>query len=923
MKATSLNQTPPATAPAPGCTNCGTAALAEALKKQRLFEGIPLGKGIDSSTIGGTPITQSEAKEAPTLASLAPPSSLIPGADKVVSAQLHKQLGDLQTLADRLSAPLGSVTGRKGAAATTANPVVSSLDRSLHTSATAHEKAHQNLANVIERAERETARVANENNVARKPAPPNVDNYYSTKDVRARHAAQRAAMRAQPPPPTMESQVASATAAHASAIPKSGAPPVTPRRRVPVTPAASSGHDNLRAAAAHLRESAAGADVAANAVNSNLSGDTAALLGRLAELQTKLKHEQQQTEKSLNAATERTTAQFSTLTDQTMLVGDVRSQLEKWDTLAGQIGDFTKQTTGMANLGHVFREHVSALSFLLDDKNNYATATTNGPLMTMVERHRGYWLHAHLSAKSMANAKVEMKWMGAAPAQDLRSNERGAIQFEDVLVDKEGRVWVIGTGFNQGKRVMSAAIARFQADAATLDPTFCVHPKDKTKGSIRIDVFEGDSQGHQLLMSPDGGRIYMLSTVLDGTKLPVATISALKTSDGTPDDTFGIPGQKGHLALTAPEFIGGTVGVRISIHPSTGELVVLAGALGAAGTPALTLVTMLTPGGGVAEPFGSIFVGASLSPSVDADQGRSWIGTDVIWAPGPTPAEDRIVICGTIDDNVIGNRKMTGFVARLRRDGHADSIRSSPPQVENVSVGALGMRLATVDGKAEADAELAEKDLISRSLGKDGKISHTPGFAQMGAFIRGDPPLSSDAKSPFVAGPRAGRVGSASMITLPAGAYPVRMGILNGRTLLVGNEFLGLPGREQVSGFAALMPADGSSVPTLQRFTSPNVDVTRLNGVCITAHEVMFVGMVQRMAAEPDTSECFVARVHASSFVQGTTVETGQRVALLEQFHQNMNGVAWHPLLSKHILVGLVQTGRTTHSRNATLFVAS
>jgi hypothetical protein len=917
MKATSLGQAKPPVDPAaatkPGCTNCGVAGLAESLKNQRLFDGVPLGKGIGAIQTAPAAKPSADAKSAQVPSSAAA-SSVVPGADSAITNQLQRQLGDLRAMADRLAAPIGIAGSLTRGSSTNGKPgpSVNPIDKTLRASTKAHEQAHQKLASVIERAKAETESLGGSNSNGRKNVAPNVDGFFSTNDVRARHAAQRAAMRQhldEPGPST------SSSASSSSAIPKSGIPPpVTPRRTVRPTAEPAS---TLDAAAANLREAAAGADAAASA-STNLPADTAALLGRLSELQTRLKQEQQQTEKSLQAATDRTQTQFSTLADQTQVVGDVRAQLEKWDMIAGQVGDFTRQTAGIASLGHTFREHVSALSFMLDEKSNYATQTTRGPLVTMIERHRATWLRAHTSAVSMTAAKVDQTWTGTAPAKDLRSTDRGAIQFEDVLVDKDGRIWTAGTAFNQGKRMMTSALTRFSADGKTLDPAFCPHAHDATKGSIRVGTFDGDSQSLQLLLSPDGKRVYVLSTVLDTSTSPVATVSAIKTSDGQPDDSFGIAGQSGHVGLTAPDFKHGTVGVRMAIHPGTGELVVLAGAIVAAGSPALTVLTMLSPTGVIAEPFGSIFLGAAIgTDSSSEDQKSSWIGADVAWLPGPTAADDRIIVCGTSESPT----SSVGFLARLRRDGRPDGT-TSVPATTNIAIGALGMNLATTDGKAEADAAYAEKDLISKASNQDGTIAHLPGYMRLGAFIRSDPPVPSDAKSPFVEGPRAGRVDSNSMLRLPIGMYPFRIVRIGNDAVLVGNSFVGRRGSENVTGFAAVVPTDSTAtMSNVCRFRLPDADATRLTGVSADpAGNLLFFGLVQRVASDPDTAEGYVARMPLSVLKTATSDIDGERVVLNADFYQTMTAGVWLPAASKHVVVGFLQTGRTTHSRQACLF---
>lgn len=47
-----------------------------------------------------------------------------------------------------------------------------------------------------------------------------------------------------------------------------------------------------------------------------------------------------------------------------------------------------------------------------------------------------------------------MLWNGVSPPKDQRGTERGALQWEDGVFDRKGRLWVVGTGFNAERRVM-------------------------------------------------------------------------------------------------------------------------------------------------------------------------------------------------------------------------------------------------------------------------------------------------------------------------------------------------------------------------------------------------------------------------------------------------------------------------------------
>ena len=402
------------------------------------------------------------------------------------------------------------------------------------------------------------------------------------------------------------------------------------------------------------------------------------------------------------------------LQQQADLVNGLAGQLQSWNTLANKLGSL------QTYMG-VFGKHVRLFLGVQDDARHYSVQHYRGPLLTLLDNDTIKWYRKNDVQQSFANAGCTMTWQGSAPApgENGTRGKRFQLQWHDVILDSHQRAIVVGTAWNSTSQRMNVAVARFSPDGKTMDPSFYADPSSPTVGSVQSGIFQTESRGVQVLLTPDQLRLLLLTTVFDhDSQQLIATIVALRTVDGKQDTAFGTKGT-GTVGMSAENYQG-CVAVRMAQHPVTGDIVVLL-RMESENLPINKLQSLFLkfqPNGQVYPNFTGVFIDGDSNPS----NPNVWLANDIAWSipNAGDRTQDKLVVTGTIVSQ-LGDETAQPFVRQYWSNGAVDTTFGSTPSAVHQYI---------VSGSTSASAKVEILDLTNDETFPTGSATGTARWFQ-------------------------------------------------------------------------------------------------------------------------------------------------------------------------------------------------
>jgi hypothetical protein len=469
--------------------------------------------------------------------------------------------------------------------------------------------------------------------------------------------------------------------------------------------------------------------------------------------------------------------------------------------------------------------------------------------------------------------------------------------------------------------------------------------------AINTSTFATDSQGKQVLISLDGKRILILTTVYDSdAQQVVGSVCGLLSTGGTLDTTFG---NAGTVGMTAAGYQG-CVGVRMSQHPVTGEILVLLRMQTAQQqiNKIQSLFVKLTADGKVATDFTGVYIDSDSNPA----HTNVWIATDISWSVRDKTdrSKDKIVIVGTVVSQ-LGDETSKPFVRQYLATGQLDLSFGAPLST------VAGYVTSSIDnggnnGSNNNGAPLQVVDLTNSEIATGTSTGIAPTAATKA--------MAADVTSDISSGPTMGKLSTffsalnaadnkAQELILSAAATPVAASTsasvlqtvataptshaastgLSGLMILsVQNAAVGMAQRvivydryvevlgtayDDVQGTFAIsficqidMITQQQTLLQLQLSDLYQTTVAQNFVIDFTTGTRCIVGYGLRNAAQVDSADAFLIKIDGNG-----KISQKSRLTLGGEYFQSLTAVAIDPTNRRFVTTGLVQTGRTIYTR--------